>query len=592
MKAHCLRDTLRFAIAVCGLCALLATPSFTAEPAPPVKRVYQPQGAPVDPKVPSRWNHYRDHAEITRFVQQLAAAHPEHCRLTTLGKSYGGREMWLLTISNFATGPESEKPAFWIDAGIHANEIQGAEVALYTAWYLLECHGRQEAITRLLDERVFYILPLLSPDSRDAHLNEPNSTHSPRTGQRPRDDDHDGLVDEDGPDDLDHDGNITEMRIPDAHGRWKSHPDYPQWMIPCKPDEPGQYTLIESEGFDNDGDGKIDEDGEGEYDPNRNWPWDWYPAGCQFGADRYPLSIEEDRMAADFILAHPNIAGVQSYHNAGGMILRPPGSKNEKLPQADLEVFKLLGRKGEQMLPGYHSMDTGQDLYELNGGETEYLYAMRGIFSITNELFSAFDLFGKSGGKFGYGQEDEQFPFNKLLLLGEGFVPWHEVEHPQFGKIEVGGFKKNWLRQPPSFLLEEECHRNMAFTLYHADQMPRVELDPLEARPLGDGLFEVSATLLNLKVIPTHAAIDVERKITPPDLARLEGPNVRVLAGLTSHDKLFQDPSEQKHDPAELRIETLAGQKPVYVRWIVSGAGPYTVTLRSVKGGVARRTGP
>ena len=89
---------------------------------------------PADPKVPAQWNRYLDHAEITRFVKQLAAAHAPRCRLTSLGKSYGGREMWILAISNFSTGPENEKPAFWIDAGIHANEIQGAEVSLYTAW--------------------------------------------------------------------------------------------------------------------------------------------------------------------------------------------------------------------------------------------------------------------------------------------------------------------------------------------------------------------------------------------------------------------------------------------------------------------------
>ena len=72
-----------------------------------------------------------------------------------------------MTITNFAKGDEAEKPAFWIDGGIHANEIQGPEVALYTAWYLLETYGRQESATRLLDERVFYILPMMSPDSRD-----------------------------------------------------------------------------------------------------------------------------------------------------------------------------------------------------------------------------------------------------------------------------------------------------------------------------------------------------------------------------------------------------------------------------------------
>jgi hypothetical protein len=368
--------------------------------------------------------------------------------------------------------------------------------------------------------------------------------------------------------------------------------------------------VLENEGFDNDGDGQIDEDGEGYYDPNRNWPWGWLPSPLQDGADYYPLSVPENRLVADFIMAHPNIAGAQSYHNAGGMILRPPGGKNESLPPADLEVYKLLGKRGEQILPGYRSMDTGKDLYEVLGGEIEWLYSMQGVFGFNNELFSAFDLFGKpSAAGYGYGTENEQFPFNKLLLFEEGFVPWHEVDHPQFGKVEVGGFKKNWLRQPPSFMLEQECHRNMAFTLYHADQMPRVAIDSATVKPLGENLFEVSATVINRRLIPTHATVDREHKITPPDLVRIASaaptpaaasskavdkppaaPQFAVLAGLVSTQAPFQHPHEQQREPEELRLDTLDGLRPVYVRWIVRGPGPYTVTVRSIKGGVASQT--
>jgi len=57
------------------------------------------------------------------------------------------------------------------------------------------------------------------------------------------------------------------------------------------------------------------------------------------------------------------------------------------------------------------------------------------------------------------------------VLLGDGFVPWQEYDHPTYGKIEIGGRKKEWGRIPPSFLLEEELHRNMAFALYHAGMM-------------------------------------------------------------------------------------------------------------------------
>ena len=580
---------IRFALLGVSLFAFVSGLA-AAEPEKPIRNVYETQGAPPNPKVPAQWNAYRDHAAATRLMEQLAAAHPELCRLTSLGKSYGGRDMWVLTITNFKSGPEADKAGFWIDGGIHANEIQGPEVALYTAWYLLETYGRQPFVTRLLDERIFYILPMMSPDSRDAHMTRPNSTHGPRSGQRPRDDDRDGLVDEDGPDDLDGDGNITQMRIRDSNGRWKPHPDFPELLVHCKPDERGEYTLLDSEGFDNDGDGEVDEDGEGYYDPNRNWPWSWQPPGIQHGSDRYPLSIEEDRMAADFIMAHPNIAGAQSYHNAGGMILRPPGAKNENLPSADAAVFIAIGKKGELLLPGYRSLDTGKELYEVLGGELDWLYGVQGVFAFTNELFTGYNLFGQKSDEHWFGKSEEQHSFNKFLLLGDGFVPWHEVDHPQFGKIEVGGFKKNWVRQPPSFMLEQECHRNMAFTLYHADQMPRVEIDGASVKPLDGGLFEVSATIINRKLIPSHAAGDVERKITPPDLAVISGDKVRVITALIDSSVTFEKPREQKREPQQVRIETLKGMTPVYIRWIVAGAGPYNVTVRSVKGGVATKT--
>ena len=382
------------------------------------------------------------------------------------------------------------------------------------------------------------------------------------------------------------------MRIRDPNGRWKPHAEFPQWMVECKPDEPGQYTLLEEEGFDNDGDGQINEDGDGYYDPNRNWPWAWQPAGNQWGADDYPFSVPEVRMPADFIAAHRNIAGLQSYHNSGGMILRPPGAKGELLPESDIAVFKRIGKEGEQMLPGYRSMETAAELYEVLGGETEWVYSMQGIYGFTNELFAGYDLFGNKSPEATYVQEDERFQFNKLVLFEQGYVPWHEVDHPQYGKVEVGGFKKNWLRQPPSFMLEQECHRNMAFTLFHADQMPKVEIDAVTVKPLDGGLREVSAIIVNRRLTPTHAAIDVQHKITPPDLVSIEGKDVRVVAGFVADNVLFEKQQEQKREPGRLKVENVPSRKPVYVRWIVSGDGPITVTANSIKGGVARREHP
>lgn len=585
------RRRLSALLAIASAATLLANFVLSASAAdkPPI---YQPAGAPADPKVEARWNRYHDYPAATDLLKKLAAAHPDRCRLESLGKSYGDREMWVLTITNFKSGDEKTKPAFWIDGGIHANEIQGVEVVLYTAWYLLESYPRSPQIQQMLDNRVFYLLPMLSPDSRDAHMHKPNSTHSPRSGQRPVDDDKDGLFDEDGPDDLDGDGHITQMRVRDPHGRSKPHPDYPDLLIQAKREERGSYTLLGLEGIDNDRDGRVNEDGDGFYDPNRDWPWNWQPSYVQNGAYRYPLSIQENRLAAEFIAAHPNIAGAQSYHNAGGMILRGPGAKDDRFEGDDLAVYDLIGKRGEAMLPGYRYMNVAEDLYEVYGGEVDWLHVMNGAFTFTNELFTPFNFSRKpaSGGFFG--RDEDQREFNKYLLLGDGIVPWHEVDHPLYGKIEVGGLKKNWLRQPPSFLLEEECHRNMAFTLYHADQLPLVKVQSVEVKDLGAGLFEVTAAIQNDRLTPTHAASDLKHKVTPPDRASIQAAKIRVISGLVSDDRFFVNPAEQKRRPSELRISNIPGLGVRYVRWLVSGPGPYTVSIRSDKGGRHALTSP
>ena len=553
--------------------------------------IYQPVGAPADPKVSVQWNRFHDYAEVTKLLKSMVKAHPSHARLQSLGRSYGGREMWLLTVTNFDNkSSDKEKPAFWIDGGLHANEIQGTEVALYTAWYLLEMAGRNPTVTRLLDERTFYVMPMMSPDSRDAHMYQPNTTHSPRTGQRPRDDDRDGLVDEDGPDDLDGDGHITQMRVRDPAGRWKAHPRFPELMIQVAPDETGDFQLIGQEGFDNDGDGQFNEDGPGSYDPNRNWAWQWQPEYVERGADRYPFSVPENRMVADFVLAHQNIAGAQTLHNMSGLILRGPGMIETPYEPADVQIFDALATRGLTMLPHYAYKTAANDLYRFYGSELDWFYGMRGVITFCNELFTRKEYFREHPPEKYPDRAEREALFNEYLLFGAGLVPWHEVDHPQFGKVEVGGWTKNWRRQPPSFMLEESCHRNMAFLLYHADQMPQVRIASVDTKPLDGGLIQITATITNHKLTPTRTAQDLKHRITPPDTISIEGKRVRVIAGLSAADPFFLHSTAQEHHPEKLRVSHIPSMGKTYVRWLVEGKGPYTVRVHSYKGGSDTKT--
>ena len=591
------------ALAVIWLLASLGSGTLAAaaadEGAPVPSEPYPQMGAPNNPRVPARFNQYHDHAAATQLLKDLAAAYPDYARLESLGLSYGGREMWVLTVTDFSSGDPSFKPGMWIDGCIHANEIQATEVVLYTAWFLLETRSSNSFVERLLKERTFYLMPIMSPDARDSHFYDPNTTSDPRTGLRPVDEDRDGLIDEDGPEDFDGDGVITQMRVADPNGRLIPDKDYPQRLVEAKPDERGEYTRLGEEGYDNDGDGRVNEDGPGGYDPNRNWGDNWQPNYVQPGAHRYPFSILENRVVADFIMMHPNIAGSQSFHNSGGMILWGPGMEERPYNAADSYVLEQIAKRGAEMLPGYKPMVIWRDLYTVYGGAVDWLYSCCGALSFTNELWAnEYEYFhtppdSVAGG--GGRNRTEARKFDDYLLLGQGYVDWHEIEHPQYGKIEVGGSKKSWGRQPPSFMLEEECHRNMAFTLYHADMLPLVNVQEATARALPGGLTEVTAVIANERMAPTRLGVDTLHGLTPPDMVRLEPINAtaeeepEVVASFWSADRFFERPTEQQMHPQVIELQAIPGLGALYCRWLVRGPGPFAVSVYSVKGGRARR---
>jgi hypothetical protein len=479
----------------------------------------------VPSKVPAAWNRYHTVAEIEGMLKSIASAYPEIATLASVGKSLQGRDMWVLTIHNPKTGKESEKPAMWIDGGIHANEIQSVEAVLYTAWYLTKMHGVNAPLTALMDRTTIHLMPMVSPDSRDAWFAGPSTPHNYRSNLRPVDNDRDGRFDEDGPDDLDGDGQVTQMWKADPAGRWERDKDDPRIFRRRPDDKPaGGWTRLGEEGIDNDGDGEVNEDGPGGDDMNRNWPAGWLPGYVQWGAGPFPLSAPETRAAADFIAARPNIAAAQSYHNTGGMILRGPGAgfREWAYPREDVAVYDEIARLGEEMLPYYRSMIIHKDLYTVHGGFVNWVAESLGIFSFTNELWTEAKYFQRDVTS---PDERRDWLWTDRMVFGQNFAPYKEVEHPTHGKVLVGGLNKWSSRSTPTFMLEEECHRNFAFTMLHADQMPLLVTDRAEAVKVGDGLYAVTVEIRNTRAIPTRSGHAANKRIGAPDLltATVEG---------------------------------------------------------------------
>jgi hypothetical protein len=536
-------------------------------------------------RVELEFNRLYDYAEMTQAVRDLVAAYPELLSMESIGKSTGGRDLWLVTLNNPATGADTTKTAMYIDGNIHGNEVQAAEVVLYSIWYLTKSYGEIEKITELVDERAFYFVPMVNPDGREMWFNEASTPNFLRGGIQPTDNDYDGLYDEDGYDDLDGDGHITRMWREDPRGRWKRDEHDDRFFDRVGPDDPpGGWTFVGSEGIDNDGDGAINEDGPGGYDPNRNWPSDWQPNHVQFGAGDYPFSFPETRAIGTFLLAHPNVAAFQSYHNTGGMILRGPATKYISYPGSDVRVFEALQARGVELLPFYRAYVTHEDLYTVHGGEKGWAYEGLGIIGFTNELWTDRWRFYKDERL----SAEERRRFRDLLEFGDAYVPYAEFEHPTLGPILVGGTKKWSSRIAPPWVLEEECHRNFAFTMYHADQMPKIAWGNLGVTRTPQGLWEITIDVENDRLTPTILALARQKGIGARDVLRCDARGGTVAASGPVSSWRPDARLEAADTPQPDRIWNAAGipgQGHRIFRFLVAGTGSVELRYESAKGG-------
>ncbi len=506
------------------------------------------------------WNRFYDYPEVLAISRSLANSYPNLLTLEEIGTSSLGRPLIVLTLNSPKTGPASSKPAMWIDGNIHGNEIQATETVLYSMDYLCRAYGKVPALTQLIDQSVFYFMPSVNPDGRANWFNSQNNSHSSRTGMQPTDDDRDGTADEDGPDDLDGDGSTGQMWRKDPLGTHRRNVRDPRIFDRISQDprpdgtiEHGDWSHAGSEGIDNDGDGRINEDGPGGYDMNRNWPGDWQPEHVQGGAGVVPLCFPETKAIASWILKHPNIAAAQSYHNAGGMILRGPGAKERESEYSgsDRETYDSIANAGAEMLPFYRSMVIYKDLYTVHGGFVNWVAESLGVISFTNELWSDKRILQSGNDP----SSEEMVRWRDRLLFGQTTTDWKEIQHPEYGTVLVGGTNKWSSRIPPPFMLEEECHRNFAFTAFHAGQMPLVRFDSVKVQPLGGDVWIVTVDISNDHRIPTRTDRASTKRIGFPDRLSLRGSGIKVISGGPMPQRLGTTFEPVRFDPNSLQVE-------------------------------------
>ena len=499
-----------------------------------------------------RFDRFYRHEELGRILEGFAQRKPRLFAVESIGRSHEGRDIRVVTATNTATGRALDKPAFWIDGNIHAGELTASTACLYYLHTLEHGYGSDPDITRLLDTRTVYVCPRINPDGAEwALADKPRFIRSSTRPYPFEEDAVEGLNVED----IDGDGRVLMMRIRDPNGGYKSHPQAPQLMIPRDPAEAGgEYWRVMPEGTLVHYDGveiRVNRDKEG-LDLNRNFPAGWRQEFQQVGAGPYPASEPEVRAVMDFIVKHPNIGAGVSFHTHSGVILRPFSAEpDENLPAEDLWLYKRFGTKSTE-LTGYPNISIFHEFKyhpkQVITGGFDWIYEHLGQFFWTVEIWAPVKEAGIEKYDF-IGWYREHPPEDDLKLLrwcereipGEGHVDWYPFDHPQLGRVELGGWNKlHVFRNPPPQFREREVERFPKWLTWQALTLPRLEPFLTEVQRLGGDSWRVRLAVQNTGYVPTFVTQRaLERKvcrgvvyeITLPEGGRLVAGKARVEGG-------------------------------------------------------------
>jgi hypothetical protein len=351
-----------------------------------------------------------------------------------------------------------------------------------------------------------------------------------RQNSMKKDDDEDGKINEDGPDDLNADGYITRFRYKDPKGQFVMDEEDTRLMIRLRKGEKTEkprYSVIQ-EDRDNDGDGKRGEDSERGIDLNRNFPEGWFKKTMAGGQGDYPTSAPETHAIAEFFTNHTNILMAQNYHTSGGFTFRPMGTApHPELHPKDVAVLDMImGKKyleiigdkvpevwqdpeklsefkeelektsknkyaktrGYELPRGWRvSYDEEKDEPYNYGMATDWMYKQLGIYALTTELWNPMrDIPGFPQ----FEGEETRIKVQRALLKyqdekygGKLFLSWKKFNHPELGEGEIGGwiskYRSNALPGEP---LINVCEKHWQFEKFRAGLQPDIVITEAKAK--------------------------------------------------------------------------------------------------------------
>ncbi len=507
---------------------------------------------------------YAEFGQLSTRLAKLKTQYAALADVRSLGKTETGKDIWLISLGK---GDPKGKPAIAIVAGVEGSHLAGTELAVQLAEKLLANAGK-DSVDKLLETKTLYVIPLVNPDAAGQFFAKLKYERSGNA--KPTDEDRDGKLDEDGFEDLNGDGVITQVRVEDPTGTHKPHDKEARVLVKADPakGERGKYLYF-SEGIDNDKDGKFNEDGPGGVAINKNFTFD-YPFFTP-GSGEFPVSEPENRALLDFLYSSPNVYAVFTFGPANNLsepikFDRQKTSKRiitgwlEKDASVNEQVSKLYTQAGLKDAPAMPAQKG--DFFQ-----TAYFHYGRLSFSTPGWWLP------KDTAKVQLDNDEAKLirwaTNNKIT---NAFVEWTAIQHPDFPgqKAEVGGIAPFAKLNPPAELLGPVADKHLKFMTNFAMLMPGLELVNLKTEAVSNGVTRITADLHNTGLLPTVAEI---------------GERVQYVDQLKVEIKLGSGQTLLTGRKVQLLDKAIEGNGNIQLSWLVSGTGSASIEVGNATAG-------
>src|SRR4051812_1511457 len=289
---------------------------------------------PVTAAEPAGFEYFHTYAENEQIIDNVVAAHPAIAQKFSIGRSYQGRQIWAVKLTQNVAGATNGKPEVMINALMHARERASNELALYMLQVLGNNYGLSgtlgSKVTRILNTTVVYVIPMMNPDGAEYDMSG-GQWHRWRKNRQPIPNSNAIGVD------LNRQFGYTWNCCPAGASKNPSSDTYQGWAAFVTPEDQAYRDFVNS------------------------------------------------RVATS---GKSKIKEILSLHSAARQVLWPYSYTTANVPSDmtadDHAAFVALG-KGMAQRNGYKPQQ-GSDLYIVSGDQDDWAYGARGIFAETIEL--------------------------------------------------------------------------------------------------------------------------------------------------------------------------------------------------------------